>query len=150
MTSRAAVEDFLSQKTLAVVGVSRKGKKFGNAVYNDLKKKGYRVFPINPKAEVVEGDRCYPNLGALPKPVGGVVIVVPPAETEKVVRDATQVGIRRIWLQQGAESETAIRFCEENGISVVTGECILMFAEPLAFYHRPHRWVWRLLGKLPR
>jgi predicted CoA-binding protein len=88
-------------------------------------------------------------LSVLPEPVGGVLIVVPPAETEKVVRDAAQVGIRRVWMQQGAESETAIRFCEENGISAVHGECILMFAQPAGF-HRLHRWVWGLLGKLPR
>jgi predicted CoA-binding protein len=66
------------------------------------------------------------------------------------VRDAAAAGIRRVWMQQGAESEAAIRFCAENGISAVHGECILMFAEPAAFYHRMHRWVWGLLGKLPR
>ena len=73
-----------------------------------------------------------------------------PAQTQQVVRDAAAAGIRRVWLQQGAESAAAIRFCEENGISTVHGECILMFAEPAAFYHRAHRWVWKLLGKLPR
>jgi hypothetical protein len=31
----------------------------------------------------------------------------------------------------------------------VHGECILMFAEPAAFFHRAHRWIWRMLGKLP-
>jgi len=73
-----------------------------------------------------------------------------PAQAEQVVRDAAAAGIRRVWLQQGAESATAIRFCEEHGISAVHGECILMFAEPAAFSHRAHRWVWKLLGKLPR
>jgi hypothetical protein len=73
-----------------------------------------------------------------------------PAQAEQVVRRAAAAGIRRVWLQQGAESATAIRFCEENGISTVHGECILMFAEPAAWFHRAHRWVWKLLGKLPR
>ena len=75
---------------------------------------------------------------------------MPPAQTEKVVRDAAAAGIRRAWMQQGSESESAIRLCEENGVSVVHGECILMFAEPAAFYHRGHRWMWGVLGKLPR
>ncbi|NOY06371.1 MAG: CoA-binding protein, partial [Chlorobi bacterium] len=62
---------------------------------------------------------------------------------------AAENGIRRIWMQQGAESEEAIRFCEEHGINVVHGECIMMFMEDPAFMHRAHRWVWKLLGKLP-
>jgi hypothetical protein len=53
-------------------------------------------------------------------------------------------------MQQGAESKEAIRFCEDNNIAVVHGECILMFAEPLAFGHRLHRWIWKLLGRLPK
>ncbi len=75
---------------------------------------------------------------------------MPPDETERVVRDAAAAGIPRVWKLQGAESEEAIRFCEEHGISVVAGECILMFARPLRFYHKPHRCVWKLLGKLPK
>jgi len=75
---------------------------------------------------------------------------VPPAETEQVVQEAAAAGIRRVWMQQGAESEAAIRFCEEHGMSVVHGECILMFAQPVDSVHRLHRWIWRLLGKLPQ
>lgn len=86
----------------------------------------------------------------MPEPVDGVFISVPPAETERVVEEAAVAGIRRVWMQQGAESPPAVRFCEENGIQAVHGECILMFAEPTAFYHRLHRWVWKILGKLPR
>jgi predicted CoA-binding protein len=149
MSNKVDVDDFLAQKTMAVVGVSRGGKKFGNAVLKDLKAKGYRTFPINPHAESIEGERCYPNLAALPERPDGVVTIVPPASTEKVVKQAKAAGIKRIWLQQGSESEAAIRFCRDNGMAVIDGECILMFAEPAAFYHRFHRWVWKLLGRLP-
>jgi predicted CoA-binding protein len=149
MTSKAAVEDFLGQQTLAVVGASRDEKKFGNKVYKDLIRKGYKTYPVNPNAEEIEGQPCYPDLSALPEAVDGVVFVVPPAQTEKVVREAAEVGVSRVWMQQGSESADAVRFCEDNGISVVAGECILMFAEPAEFYHRMHRWVWGLLGKLP-
>jgi predicted CoA-binding protein len=150
MTNQSAVNDFLAQRTLAVVGVSRSGKKFGNTIFRELKAKGYKLYPVNPNAESVEGERCYPSLSALPEPVDGVLIVVPPAETERVVHEAAAAGIRRVWMQQGAQSEAAVRFCAENGISAVAGECVLMFAEPSAFYHQMHRWVWGVLGKLPR
>ncbi|MBA7669206.1 hypothetical protein ES703_77334 [subsurface metagenome] len=150
MNTKAAVDDFLAQRSLAVVGVSRSGKKFGNMAYRELKGKGYQLFPIHPEAEVLEGDKCYASLSALPEQSGGVLVIVPPTQTEQVVRDAAAAKIPRVWMQQGAESEEAIRFCEEHGISVVAGECILMFAQPLKFYHKPHRWVWKLLGKLPK
>lgn len=150
MATKALVDDFLAQRVLAVVGVSRERQKFGNIAYRDLKAKGYRLFPINPNAQNVDGDRCYPNLAALPGPVDGVLIVVPPTETEQVVRDVAAARIRRVWMQPGAESEAAIRFCQQNGIDVVHNECILMFAKPTAFGHRAHRWVWGLMGKLPR
>jgi uncharacterized protein len=150
VSMREAAADLVAQRALAVVGVSRSRGKFGNVVYRDLKKKGYRVFPVNPAVDEVEGDRCFPNVAALPESVGGVVIVVPPERTAQVVREAAAAGIRRIWMQQGAESEEAIRFCVDNGISVVHGHCIMMFAEPVQSFHRFHRWLWNLIGKYPR
>lgn len=65
MTTKSSVENFLSQKNIAVIGVSRNTKKFGNTIYRSLKKKGYNVFPINPNAEKIEGDNCYPDLLSL-------------------------------------------------------------------------------------
>ena len=150
MTSKAAVDDFVGQRRLAIVGVSRRGRKFGNFAFRELRSKGYKILPVHPQAETIEGERCYASLGSLPEPVDGVLIVVSPAQTEQVVRDAAAAGIRRVWMQQGAESPAAIQFCQENGIPEVHGECILMFTEPAAWWHRAHRWVWKLLGKLPR
>jgi hypothetical protein len=149
MISKAVVEDFISQKALAIVGVSRGGQKFGNMAYRELKAKGYQLYPIHPSAETLEGDRAYPDFKSLPEKVGGVLVIVPPAQTEKVVREAAETGILRVWMQQGSESKAAIQFCKENGIAEVYGECILMFAGK-SFFHKPHRWVWGLLGKLPK
>jgi len=127
MVTEAAVDDFISQKTLAVVGVSKKKGKFGSTVYRELKAKGYRVFPVNPNIDDYEGDKCYRSLKELPEVPGGAVIVVSPKATENVVRDVAAVGINRIWLQPGAESIEAINFCKENGIDVINGHCILKF-----------------------
>ena len=70
--------------------------------------------------------------------------MVPRSETEKVIQDAIRSGISHIMIQQGAESEKAINLCKEKGIDIIAGECVLMFAEPTAFYHRIHRWIWNL------
>ncbi len=149
MTSRAAVEAFLAQPTLALAGASRGGKHFGNTVLRELRAKGYEVVPVHPQADVIDGLPCVPSLAQLPRSVGGLVVVVPPAQCERLVAEAAAVGIQRLWLQQGAESEEALRRGREAGLTVVSGECILMFAEPAGFVHRVHRGVWRILGRLP-
>ena len=147
-TTRSSIDAFLAQNTLAIAGVSRSGKGFGNAVLKDLIAKGYEMLPVHPAMDEVGGVHVYPSLAKLPNGVGGVVLVVPPVQTEALVRQAREVGIERVWMQQGAESESAIRFCEDNGISVVHGECIMMFAQPSGV-HRLHRWVRGIFGKLP-
>jgi predicted CoA-binding protein len=150
VASKAAVNKFLSQRKLAVIGVSRNKKKFGSLVYRELKARGYRVFAVNPNAESVEGDRCYAGIRELPEPVDGLVAVVPPAAAEEIVREAYAAGIKNVWLQQGAESERTVRFCREKGINCVYGQCILMFLEPVRFPHSLHRWVWKRVGRFPR
>ena len=149
MTSRASVDAFLAERTLALAGASRSGKKFGNTVLRELQVKGYEVIPVHPKAETIDGVPCVPSLAELPGPVGGLVLVVPPDQTERLVVEAVAAGIPRVWMQQGAESPEALRRCQDAGLETVAGECILMFAEPTGFFHRFHRGLWRLLGKLP-
>jgi predicted CoA-binding protein len=149
MTARAVVEDFLAQRSLALVGASREGRKFGNAVLRELRGKGYTVFPVHPEADAIDGIPCFRSLAALPEPVGGVVAVVPPVETEKVVREAAEAGIPRVWMQRGAQSEAALALCQAHGISAVCGECILMYAEPVGGFHRFHRFLRALVGRSP-
>jgi predicted CoA-binding protein len=147
--SKQLIDEFVSQPALAVVGVSRNEQKFCNMAYRELKKRGYRLYPINPVAETVEGEKAYPSLKSLPEAVGAALIMVQPDQTEKVVREAAEAGIRRVWIQQGAESDAALRFCEENGISVVHGQCIMMFMKNPEWYHGIHRWVLGVSGQLP-
>src|SRR6266542_3101013 len=125
MATRAAVDAFLAEHKLAVVGVSRSGRGFGNMAVRELRGKGYEVFPINPNSP-----ECFPSLQALPERPGGVLIVVPPQQTEQVVSDAAAAGITHVWIQQGAVSDSAVHFCDEHGITAVAGECILMYAAP--------------------
>ena len=103
MITKAMIDDFISQPYLAIVGVSRKGNKFGNSAYKELKTKGYHLYLVHPSGEIIEGEQSYPSLKALPQKVGGVLVVVPPTQAEKVVREAHEAGIDRVWLQQGAE-----------------------------------------------
>ncbi|MFB3785086.1 MAG: CoA-binding protein [bacterium] len=149
MTAKKDVEDFLRQKNIAVAGISRNRFKLANRAFYELRARGHRVFPVNPRMELFEGRICYPNFVAIPDPVDGALIVVPPAATEKVVQYAAMAEIPWIWLQQGSETDNAIRFCEKHGMKVIHHECIMMFIEPVRFPHHVHRWLWRRLGKYP-
>jgi uncharacterized protein len=148
MSASSPVNDFISCKTVAVVGVSRTGRKFGNTILNELRGKGYHVVPVNPAADSIGGERCYPDLRSIPPPVDGIITVVPPAETARVVQEAIAAGIRRVWMQQGSASDDAVRLCEKNGVSFIRNECILLYAAPVNGIHGFHRWVWRMFGRL--
>ncbi len=150
MTTQAAIEGVLSQKVLAVAGASRDPRKFGNTVYKELKSKGFRVLAVNPNAQTIEGDPCYPSLKALPEKPGAVVAVTQPSVTEAVIREAADLGIQNIWLQQGAESPEAIRFCQEHKINVVSGECIMMYQPRPAFPHALHKFIKNAFGGKPK
>jgi len=148
MTSAKSIEAFLDNPSIAVVGVSRSGRGFGNAACRSLRTQGYRVYPVNWSAPTVDGIRCYSRLSELPERVNAVLVVVPPRQAVDVIRDAAAAGIRHVWLQQGAESPGALRLGAELGLDVVAGECILMFAQPTGI-HRVHRWLRQITHRLP-
>lgn len=150
MASRAAVEEFLGQRTLALVGASRSGRGFGNVILRELRARGWRLLPVHPEAASLEGEPCAATLAALPEPVGGVIVSVPPATATRVVREAAAAGVKRVWLQRGAQSPDAERAARDAGMTLVSGECILMFAEPTGGVHRFHRALRRWFGTLPR
>jgi uncharacterized protein len=142
------IEKFVQCKRLAVVGVSRSGKKFGNAIYQELKQRGYEVYAVNPQAQEINGQTCYTSLSSLPVAVEGVVICVKPQEAARVVREAADAGIRQVWLQQGAQSPEALDQAGALGITPVSGKCILMYAQPVRSFHAWHRGFANLLGKV--
>ncbi len=149
MITKTLVEDFLNQKRIAIVGVSHNKRKFGNSIYSELKKKGYEIFPVNPQMNEIDGDKCYPSISSLPEELDSLIISVAPDKTMSVVEEAKNAGMRKIWIQRGSQSLEAVKFCRENNIDVISGECILMFAEPAMFIHRAHRWINKVTGKLP-
>jgi len=121
------IRAFLNKQNIfAVVGASRDPKKYGYQVYKDLKNAGYEVYAVNPNAAKILGDKCYPNLENLPVKPDVVDIVAPPKVTEEVVKTCEKFRITKVWMQPGSESEKAIKFCEENGINVVHGVCVMV------------------------
>lgn len=148
------VQDFLSQKRIAVAGVSRSPEKgaAANAIYNKLKESGYQVFAVNPQADTVEGDKCYPDLKTIPSGVDGVVIVTPPHAVEGIIKQCIESGISRVWMHRsfgaGSVSENGVKLGEENGISVIAGACPMMYLQPVDFAHKMIKGILRFTGGL--
>ncbi len=149
MTTMEAAESITSLKRLGVAGVSRNSRKFGNTIYREMREKGYDVYPINPHVDEIEGDACYRDIASLPE-VEGIIISTPADQSLKILGEAREKGIKNVWLQQGAHSKEAVKFCEENDMNYVAGECIFMFMEPVESVHKFHRWIWKLIGKYPK
>ena len=112
--------------TVAVVGATDNPVKYGFVIYRDLKRKGYRVLPVNPKRIKVDGDLAYPSLTDLPYLPNIVNIVVPPVIASRVIREAKKLCLMNIWLQPGAENVDNLRYLHENGFNYLSNACIMI------------------------
>jgi len=142
-----AIQDFISGKRIAVVGVSRDDKKFGNMAFTELAARGYQVFPVHPAAQEIAGARCYPNLTALRGQVDGALVVVPSEQAASVLREAALIGLKNVWLQQGAESPEVLTLARDLGLNLVAKKCVLMYAPPVRSFHGWHGFFAKLFGQ---
>jgi len=143
-----AIQDFISCKNIAVVGVSRNTTKFGNLAYKELKERGYQVYAVNPAMKEFQGEPCYPDLGALQGKVDGVLVTVRPEQGQAVLEEASRVGIKNVWVQQQADNPALLENGRRLGLNLVSGKCILMYAPPVRSFHKFHRTVNMIFGKL--
>ncbi|MDC7227092.1 MAG: CoA-binding protein [Spirochaetales bacterium] len=123
---KTTADNHLKSKNVAVAGVSNDKTKFGGRVFRNLKKRGYNVYPLNPKLKEFDGEKCFPAIDELPENIELLICVTPPPITETLIKEAAENGIKQVWLQPGAESKEAIRLCRKKGISVVSKTCIMM------------------------
>lgn len=127
MSLEDKIEAFLAGQRFAVVGASRNRNKYGNKVLRVFQQNNRNVVPINPNADEVEGLRSFSSLASMDEPVDGVSIITPPAVTEQVIAQAIELGIEHVWMQPGAESQSAIDLAERAGINVIAGgPCVLV------------------------
>lgn len=152
-TPLEVIEDFLAQKRIAMVGVSRKMQDFSVLLLKELRKRGYEVVPINPNASDILGERCFARVQDIQPPVDTVLLMTSPSVTETVVEDCAEAGISRVWLYRaagdGAVSPKAVQFCKERGIQVIAGECPFMFL-PENGFHALHGFVRKITGNFPK
>ena len=126
MKDAGGIQEFMDLKRFAIVGATDNPQKYGNQIVKNLKMRGYEVYPINPRLKELEGLICYAKLADIPIKVDVVDFVVPPAATEEILKQCKELGLNRIWLQPGSESEKAIDYCHENNLKVVHSLCVMM------------------------
>jgi uncharacterized protein len=159
MKIETLVNTFLSQKSIAVVGVSDKRDTGGNRNYKKFKENGYRVYAINPRISVYDGSPCYPDLNSLPEKPDAVFMLCNPLVSEQIVKQCVNLGIRQVWMhcQMGTKpglgksktsvSQHAVELCKVNGIDVIPGSCPAQFLKP-DFFHGLMRRMSKVLGYL--
>ena len=147
--SRKQIDDFVNEKNFLFYGISSVKGKFGNLVFKHLKDNGYNVIPIHPGIKQIMGIDCFRKPADVYQQMTSAIIILSPENTEKVVEELIDYGIKKLWIQQRSESEIALKMCDEKGIEVITGECIMMFTEPVTVVHNIHKWINKVIGKYP-
>jgi predicted CoA-binding protein len=126
-------EILLKFRTIAVVGISKNEEKYAHKVPKYLKEHGYNIIPINPTADEILGEKCYPSLLEIPEELARKVEIVdvfrPSNEVGKIVKDAIELRRRFgtsyvIWMQEGIVNEEAAAKARSAGFDVVMDHCM--------------------------
>lgn len=146
------IEEFLAHERIALVGASHDPRHFSRAVMRALADKGREVLPVNRRHGEIAGHPAYFDLQSLPEHPKAALVMVPASESLGVVRDAIAAGVTHIWFHKGAghgsSSPEAVRLAVEHGMTVIDGECPLMFLDQGGL-HAAHATVRRLSGAFP-
>lgn len=118
-------------KTIAIVGLSSDRQKASFFVAGYLKDEGYRIVPVNPKADVILGEKVYPDVLSIPFPVDIIDIFRPPQDIDAIVDQAIarkEKGIDSpaIWMQLRLVNLPAAERARAAGLSVVVDKCVKM------------------------
>lgn len=152
-SSLDAIQDFLAQKRIAFVGVSRDPKDFSQSLFREFVNRGYDVVPVNPNAAEVMGKQAFRRVQDIHPRVDAALLMTSSAVGEAVVADCVEAGIRQVWFYRatgdGAVSSNALELCERNGIRVVPGECPFMFF-PHNGLHGIHTFIRKITGTFPK
>lgn len=118
-------KDMLDKKVWAVIGASPSKDKFGYKIYKILKDNDYKVYPVNPGYEDINGDKCYKSIEDLPEVPDVIDFVVPPKISLLALDEAKEKGVKNVWFQPGTFNEGVIKKAKENDFNIVE-DCVLV------------------------
>jgi predicted CoA-binding protein len=143
------IEEFLGNDSFVLYGVSTRKDKMGNSIFKELTKNGYKLFPIHKEMETFENQKCFKNLAELPSKVNAAIVCTKHEKTEVILEELQNHGIKSVWLQQGSASPEIIQNANENFDNVISGKCILMFANQTGV-HKFHSRILKFFGRYPK
>ena len=111
-------------RVIAVVGLSSKWHRPSYFAAKYMLDHGYTVIPVNPGAEEILGQKCYPDLASIPVAVDIVDLFQRPEKTPEFARQAAEIGARVLWLQLGITSEESRAIAEAAGMEYVEDRCV--------------------------
>jgi uncharacterized protein len=111
-------------RTIAVVGLSANWYRPSHFAAKYMQDKGFSVIPVNPAYAEVLGQRCYPSLAAIPRPVDMVDCFRKPDDIVPIAREAVAIGAKVLWMQLGIRNDEAARIALDGGLDVVMDRCV--------------------------
>jgi predicted CoA-binding protein len=118
-------------RTIAIVGLSSDRQKASFFVAGYLKDEGYRIVPVNPKADTILGEKAYPDLASIPFPVDLVDVFRPPRDVDAIVdqmiaRKEKGIDAPALWLQLRLVNLPAAERAAAAGLTVILDKCVKM------------------------
>ena len=119
----SVIDQILSLKTWAVVGLSNNQERAAYRVAKTLIDKGHKVIPIHPKAETVHGQKGYAKLSDVPEKIDVVDIFVNSELAGAVVDEAITQNAKAVWLQLGVIDQVSLDKAKAAGLLAVMDRC---------------------------
>jgi predicted CoA-binding protein len=113
-------------QTIAVVGLSPRPDRAIFDVAQYMQSRGYHIVPVNPNAEQVLGQTCYPNLieAARHHRIDLVNCFRNSEDIAPIVDEALTIGARAVWLQLGIRDDESVHKAAEAGLVTLQDRCI--------------------------
>ncbi|MGU9951340.1 MAG: CoA-binding protein [Gammaproteobacteria bacterium WSBS_2016_MAG_OTU1] len=111
-------------RTIAVVGLSAQWHRPSYFAAKYLLDKGYEVIPVNPRENEILGQKCYPDLSAVPVAVDAVDCFRRVEEMPALAKQAAAIGARVFWMQLGVQCDIATKIAEDAGLMTVGDRCM--------------------------
>ena len=125
MNDISTIKKIFELKTIAVVGMSPKPERPSHYVALYLKENGYDIIPVNPGHDEIAGLRSYPSLKDIPVAVDVVDVFRRSEFVEPIAKDAIDIGVKALWLQDGVINDEGSKLAEDAGLMVVMDDCML-------------------------
>lgn len=125
------MNDMIKLKRWAILGATNDESKFSYKIFESMEKRGYMVYPINPKYHLIDGIKVFKSIEELPKIIDGIIIMVSPKVAIISLDKIKEKGIKNVWFQPGSFNEEVINKAHQLELNIENSSCIYKQLEGL-------------------